>query len=100
MIGHLDVPIGRDHVDDARLERRMLADRLDAQRRAAIQDLLEVAGPGRVEVLGDHDRGREVGRERGDERDQRVDATGRGADHDQLCGWLVSLHRFAPPRMG
>ena len=58
-------PIGSNDIDDARLKWLIAADRSHRQHAAVGKDLAEVALSARIEVLGNHDRGRKVAGERG-----------------------------------
>ena len=84
VVGDLDVAVGRHDVDDARPECLVLVHGADRQAERRPQDLAEVADPGRVEVLGDDDRRREIGGQGRDELRERLDAAGGGADDDEI----------------
>ena len=58
MVGNPDVSIGRNHEHDPRLEGLAVYDCRDAQARPPLQDFLEMARAGGVDVLRhDHRRG-------------------------------------------
>ena len=92
MVGDLDVAIGGDDIDDAGLERLIAADGAHRQHAAVGQDLAEVALAARIEMLGDHDRGRKVAGERGHKGEQRIDTARRRTDDDEASeGFAVRL---------
>ena len=81
MIGDLDMAIGRHDEHGPRLEALGFVHGAHRQGAAAGENLTQAAGATRVEVLGDDDRRREIGRQRRYQRGQRLDAA-RGRAHD------------------
>ena len=69
--------IRRNDEDHPVLEGLPLLDHPDRERRVAGQNLVKVAGAARVEMLRDHDRRREVGRQARHEASERLDAARR-----------------------
>ena len=101
-VANLDGPIGRHHEDDAVFERFTLLDGSDRESRMPGQDFVEVAGAVWVQMLRDDDRRGEVRRQVGHEARQRLDASRRRSDHNELRvrGNSWSRQGASVPRLG
>ena len=73
----LHEPVRRNDEDHAVLQGLPLLDHSDGQRRVAGEDLVQMAGAAGVEMLRDHDRRREVGRQARHDARERLDAARR-----------------------
>ena len=90
---------GGHDVDGARVQRLVAVDRAHRQRPAPGQDVGQRGVAAGTEVLGDDDRGRELHRQGGNERRERLDPARRGPDHDQLGeAPLLLRHSRLPTR--
>lgn len=83
-VAYLCDPVRRHHENHAVGQSVVLLDRPDGQGRVASEDLLQVAGAVRVQVLRDQDRRGEVGRKTRHQARERFYATRRGPHHDEL----------------
>ena len=94
-----DVAVGGDDVDDARFQGRVLLDDADGQRAAPLQDGVQDTRAFRIEVLGEHDRRGEIGRQGRHERRECINAARRRADHHQLGqrSLLLVRHTHSSP---
>ena len=99
MVGDLRMAAGWQHEDRVRLEASVIVDRLDRERTVTTQDLGQMAGPARVEVLCDQDRHRHVGGQRPDHSRQRVDPACRRADDHELRDRVVRDRQRRAPRL-
>jgi hypothetical protein len=105
VIGDSHAVARRDDVDLRRLELDGVLDADDREGACLGQDLGQVAGAARVEVLRDDDRGRERVRQRLDQLRKGIDAAGRRADDDEVRICAASsagraLRSCAPLRVG
>jgi hypothetical protein len=83
-LADLHEPVGGNDENHAVLQRLALLDHTHRQRCVAGEDLVQMTGPARVEMLGDDDRRRKVGRQARNDTRERLDAPSRRADHDEL----------------
>lgn len=95
-VHNLHVLIGRDDEHDAGLQGLTPGDRAHGQRAAPRQDIAEVTGVLRAEVLGQHDRGGKGGGQRRHERGERLDTPGGRTNHHERGILSLVLHSPIP----
>ncbi len=76
-VADLHEPVRGDDEDHAVLQRLSLLDHSDRQRGVTSEDLVQMAGAAGVEMLRDHDRRGEVGRQARHHAGERLDAARR-----------------------
>ena len=93
MITDLDIPIRRDHIDRSGYQWRLVSDRAHRQLAVARQDLAEMTGMARIEMLRENNRYREPGGQHRHQGRECFDAASRRADHDETGQVWVSAER-------
>jgi hypothetical protein len=96
-VGHGEVTVGRRDVDATGVQALAVVGHADRQLRPPVKDVGEQAATGRGHVQHDADRRPEVDGQHADDLDQRLDASGRGADPDHAGEPGLGLHPQRKP---